>query len=383
MPDFQLSSDQVNLRTRAHAFARDVMRPLAREHDLTGAWPESVVQAAWREGFIQTAVPKEWGGGGLTAFEEALLAEELAWGCAGMYTTLTANSLAITPILLAGSEAQKRQWLSKLIERPSLAAFALTEPGAGSDVASMTSEAVRKGDHYLLSGTKCFITSGDHADFLVVFARTSEAKGPRSLSSFIVDRDAPGIRVSEPLEKMGHRASSQVEICFEQVEVPSCNRLGIEGSGFALAMATLDTTRASVAAGAVGLARAALELALEHAQTRVQFGKPIIANQAISFTLADLSTRIEASRLLAWRAAWMTDQGQRNAMQSAMAKTMATDTAMEAASQTVQILGGVGYSRESLAEKFFRDAKLMQIYEGTNQIQRLVIARELRLEERL
>jgi acyl-CoA dehydrogenase len=382
LPDFQLSSDQVKLRTRAHAFARDVVRPLSRQHDLSGDWPESVVQAAWREGFIQTAVPRELGGGGFTAFEETLLAEELAWGCAGMYTTLTANTLAVTPILLAGSDAQKRQWLSRLIEGPGLAAFALTEPGAGSDVSALACTAERRGDVYLLNGIKCFITSGDHADFYVVFVRTGTGKGAHGLSALLVDRGTPGLFIGEPLEKMGHRASSQVELRFENAEVPVAHLLGSEGSGFAIAMGTLDMTRASVAAGAVGLARASFELAMDHAKSRVQFGKPIIVNQAISFTLADIATRIEASRLLAWQAAWMADAGQRNAMQSAMAKTFATDTAMEAASQAVQILGGLGYSRESLAEKFFRDAKLMQIYEGTNQIQRLVIAREIRQESR-
>ncbi|HWQ10759.1 MAG TPA: acyl-CoA dehydrogenase family protein, partial [Holophaga sp.] len=263
------------------------------------------------------------------------------------------------------------------LEAPRLAAFALTEPGAGSDVGAIACRATLRSGVYRLEGTKCYVTGGAYADHFTVFARTDPDKGARGLSAFLVARDTPGLRIGASLDKVGHRASNQVVLHFEGVEVPAEDRLGPEGMGFALAMKTLDQTRAVVAAGGVGLARAAYELALEHAKTRVQFGQPIIANQAVSFLLADLATKIEAARLLTWMAAWMTDQGQRNSKHSAMAKTYATDTAMEAATAAVQVLGGQGYSRESLAEKFFRDAKLMQIYEGTNQIQRLVIAKEI------
>ncbi|HNX95451.1 MAG TPA: acyl-CoA dehydrogenase family protein [Holophaga sp.] len=382
MPDFSLSSEQTAFQAHARRFAQEVVRPASRHHDETGAWPEAIIQAAWREGFLQSAVPREWGGPGRGAFDEVLLAEELAWGCAGMYTTLSANSLACAPIRVAGSETQQKQWLRRLLDAPRLAAFALTEPGAGSDAGALACRAERRGDVYLLNGTKCFITGGDHADFFTVFAKTDPAKGARGLSAFIVSADSPGIEIGPAMDKLGHRASSQVEIHFRDVEIPAEQRIGAEGGGFAIAMRTLDLTRASVAAGAVGLARAAYELALDYAATRVQFGQPIISNQGVSFMLADMATRIEASRLLAWQAAWTADQGARNAKLSAMAKTFATDTAMEAASNAVQILGGLGYSRDSLAEKFFRDAKLMQIYEGTNQIQRLVISKEIQQERR-
>ena len=377
MLDLTLTPDQLQLQERAHAFAADVIRPVSRHYDTTAEWPEPIFRLAWEQGFLQAAVPKELGGPGHSQMDEVIVNEEIAWGCAGMYTAISANTLATAPLLIAGSPEQKRFWLTRLLEAPRLAAFALTEPEAGSDVGAIACTAVPRGGAYLLNGTKCYVTGGAYADYITVFAKTDPAKGPRGLSALVVPRGTPGLRIGKTLDKLGHRASNQVTLHFENAEVPRENRLGPEGMGFALAMKTLDQTRAVVAAGGVGLARAAYELALEHARTRVQFGQPIFANQAVSFLLADLATRIEASRLLTWQAAWLTDKGLRNSKQSAMAKTYATDTAMEVTTQAVQILGGLGYSRECLAEKFFRDAKLMQIYEGTNQIQRLVIAKEI------
>ncbi len=377
MLDLTLSPDQLTLQERAHAFAETVIRPVSRHHDTTGEWPEAVVRQAWEQGFLQAAVPKELGGPGHSQMDEVVVNEEIAWGCAGMYTTISANTLATAPLHIAGSPEQRKRWLTRLLEAPRVAAFALSEPEAGSDAGAVTCTAVRRGDVYLLNGTKCYVTGGAYADYYTVFAKTDPGKGARGLSTFVLARDTPGLRIGKAMDKVGHRASNQVLLHFEDAEVPSANLLGAEGAGFGIAMKTLDQTRAVVAAGGVGLARAAYELALEHAKTRVQFGQPIFANQAVSFVLTDLATHIEASRLLTWQAAWMTDQGMRNSKQSAMAKAFATDTAMEAALQAVQILGGHGYSRDSLAEKFFRDAKLMQIYEGTNQIQRLVIAKEI------
>lgn len=377
MLDLTLSPDQLALQARAHAFAVEVIRPVARHHDTTGEWPEQVIRRAWEQGFLQASVPKELGGPGHSQVDEVVVNEEIAWGCAGMYTTISANTLATAPLHIAGSPEQKRRWMMRLLEAPRVAAFALSEPEAGSDAGAITCTAERHGDVYLLNGTKCFVTGGAYADHYTVFAKTDPAKGARGLSALVVARETPGLRIGKAMDKLGHRASNQVLLHFEDAEVPAENLLGVEGAGFGIAMKTLDQTRAVVAAGGVGLARAAYELALDHARTRVQFGQPIFANQSVSFTLADLATRIEASRLLTWQAAWMTDHGLRNSKQSAMAKAYATDTAMEAALQAVQILGGLGYSRESWAEKFFRDAKLMQIYEGTNQIQRLVIAKEI------
>jgi acyl-CoA dehydrogenase len=377
MLDLTLTPDQLKLQERAHAFAEDVIRPVSRHYDTTAEWPEAVFRQAWEQGFLQASVPKDLGGPGHSQMDEVVVNEEIAWGCAGMYTAISANTLATAPLHIAGNPEQRKFWMSRLLEAPRLAAFALTEPEAGSDVGSITCTATRRGDVYLLNGTKCYVTGGAYADYYTVFAKTDPDKGARGLSALIVARATPGVRIGKTMDKLGHRASNQVFLHFEDVEVPVANRLGAEGSGFALAMKTLDQTRAVVAAGGVGLARAAYELALEHAKTRIQFGQPIFANQAVSFLLADLATRIEASRLLTWQAAWMADLGLRNSKQSAMAKTFATDTAMEVATHAIQILGGQGYSRECLAEKFFRDAKLMQIYEGTNQIQRLVIAKEI------
>jgi acyl-CoA dehydrogenase len=377
MLDLTLTPDQLHLQGRAHAFAEQVIRPVSRHYDTTAEWPEPIFRQAWEQGFLQAAVPKELGGPGHSQVDEVVVNEEIAWGCAGMYTAISANTLATAPLLIAGSAEQKRRWLTRLLEAPRLAAFALTEPEAGSDAGAIACTALVQGSAYLLNGTKCYVTGGAYADYYTVFAKTDPAKGARGLSALVVPRESPGLRIGASLDKLGHRASNQATLHLENVEVPVANRLGPEGMGFAIAMKTLDQTRAVVAAGAVGLARAAYELALDHARTRVQFGQPIFANQGVSFLLADLATRIEAARLLTWQAAWMTDQGLRNSKHTAMAKTFATDTAMEVTTQAVQILGGLGYSRECLAEKFFRDAKLMQIYEGTNQIQRLVIAKEI------
>ena len=377
MLDFSLSPELLALQAKAHDFALNVMRPVARYYDDTAEWATPVYEKAWKEGYLQALVPTEYGGPGKNQIEEAIVCEELAWGCAGLYTSIMANGLAITPILTAGSDEQKKKWLSKLVEEPLFAAFSLSEPEAGSDAGSMTCHAELKGGKYIINGTKCYCTNGGHADFYTLFASTNPDKGARGTSCIIVPKDTPGLRVGKAMDKMGQRASNQVHLHYENAEVPAENILGKEGMGFIIAMKTLDQTRAAVAAGGVGVARAAFEMALEYAKTRNQFGKPIIANQAISFMLADMAKKIEASRLLTWQAAWMTDNKIKNSKQSAIAKTFATDTAMEVTTDAVQILGGNGYSKDYLVEKCMRDAKLLQIYEGTNQIQRLVIAKEI------
>lgn len=377
MLNFALSPELLALQAKAHDFALNVMRPVARHYDDTAEWATPVYNKAWDEGYLQALVPKEYGGPGKNQVEEAIVCEELAWGCAGLYTSIMANGLAITPILVAGSDEQKKKWLTKLTEQPIFAAFSLSEPDAGSDAGGMTCRAELKGDKYIINGTKCYCTNGGHADFYTLFASTNPDKGARGTSCIIVPKDTPGLRIGKAMDKMGQRASNQVHLHYENAEVPAENILGKEGMGFIIAMKTLDQTRAAVAAGGVGVARAAFEIALEYAKTRNQFGKPIIANQAISFMLADMSKKIEASRLLTWQAAWMTDNKIKNSRQSAIAKTFATDTAMEVTTDAVQILGGNGYSRDYLVEKCMRDAKLLQIYEGTNQIQRLVIAKEI------
>ncbi len=377
MLDFSLSPELLALQEKAHEFALNVIRPVARYYDNTGEWATPVYNKAWDEGYLQALVPKEYGGPGKNQIEEAIVCEEMAWGCGGLYTSIMANGLAMTPILIAGSDEQKKKWLTRLTEQPIFAAFSLSEPDAGSDAGGMTCRAELRGDKYIINGTKCYCTNGGHADFYTLFASTNPDKGARGTSCIVVPRDTPGLRVGKAMDKMGQRASNQVEVHYENAEVPAENILGREGMGFIIAMKTLDQTRAAVAAGGVGVARAAFEIALEYAKTRVQFGKPIIANQAISFMLADMAKKIEASRLLTWQAAWMTDNKIKNSKQSAIAKTFATDTAMEVTTDAVQILGGNGYSKDYLVEKCMRDAKLLQIYEGTNQIQRLVIAKEI------
>ena len=377
MLNFGLSPELLALKQQAHDFAVNVIRPVARYYDDTGEWATPVYQKAWDEHYLQALVPKEFGGPGKCQIEEAIVCEEMAWGCGGLYTSIMANGLAITPILVAGSDEQKKKWLGRLVEAPLFAAFSLSEPNAGSDAGSLTCRAERKGDKYIINGTKCYCTNGGYADFYTLFASTNPDKGARGTSCIVVPRDTPGLRVGKAMDKMGQRASNQVEVHYENAEVPAENLLGKEGMGFIIAMKTLDQTRAAVAAGGVGVARAAYEIALDYAKTRIQFGQPIFANQAISFMLADMAKKIEASRLLTWQAAWMTDNGIKNSKQSAIAKTFATDSAMEITTDAVQILGGNGYSRDYLVEKCMRDAKLLQIYEGTNQIQRLVIAKEI------
>lgn len=377
MLDFSLTPEQRSLQTKAHAFAEEVIRPVSRHYDATGDWAEPVFLKAWEQGLLQTCVPKEWGGPGLSHLEEAIFFEEIGWGCAGFFTSLSCNGLATMPLRLAGTGEQQLHWFPRLLEAPRFAAFALSEPTAGSDVGAIACTAIKRWNAYVLNGTKCYCTCGDVADFVIVFANVDPSKGARGITAFIVPQSTPGMKIGKLMDKMGQRASRQVELHFEDAVVPEENRLGAEGTGFTLAMATLDRTRATVAAGAVGLARAAFELALEFAKVRVQFGSPIINHQAVGFLLADMAKKIEAARLLTWQAAWMADSRMKNSKQSAMAKTFATDTAMEVTTDAIQILGGHGYSKEFLAEKFFRDAKLMQIYEGTNQIQRMVIAKEL------
>jgi acyl-CoA dehydrogenase len=282
-------------------------------------------------------------------------------------------------VIIAGTEEQKRTWLPPLVEEPLLTSFALTEPNAGSDVSGIQTTAVRDGDGYVLNGSKMFITNAGYAAWFTVFASTDKSKGHRGLTAFIVPADADGVVVDKHLDKMGQRATDTSALSFTDVYVPAANRLGEEGEGFKIAMKTLDFTRPGTAIGAVGVARAAFEYAAEYSKERVQFGMPIAMNQGVNFLIADMATKIEAARLLCWQAAWMTDSGMRATLQSSYAKRFAADICMEVTTDAVQVFGGYGYMKEYPVEKLMRDAKLYQIYEGTSQIQRLVIARELLL----
>jgi acyl-CoA dehydrogenase len=324
-------------------------------------------------------VPTEYGGLGLSAFDGMLVGEELYWGCSGIGTSITANGLGASPVILFGSPEQKTRWLPPLIERPLLCSFGLSEPGAGSDVAALRSTAVCDGDEYVLNGSKTFITNAGYAEWAVVFAKTDPAAGRRGMSAFVVEMATPGVTIEKHLEKMGQRATDTSAFALNDVRVPVENRLGEEGDGFKIAMATLDFTRPGTAIGAVGVAQAAYDHALEYAKERVTFDLPIAMHQAVGFMVADMATEIQASRLLCWQAAWMLDNGmgREATLYSSFAKRFAADTAMKVTTDAVQVFGGYGYIKEYPVEKLMRDAKLFQIYEGTSQIQRLVIAREI------
>jgi len=374
---FALTDEQRSLRELAREFADGEIRPKAAEYDEHSTHPADVIAKAHELGLMNVHVPEEYGGLGLPCFDGMLIGEELYRGCAGIGTSIVANGLGAGPVILFGSDEQKRQWLPPLVDEPILCSFGLSEPGAGSDVASLKTTAVRRGNEYVLNGSKTFITNAGHAVWTVVFAKTDPAKGHKGISAFVVPMDAPGVTVEKHLDKMGQRSTDTSAFSLQDVVVPADNLLGEEGQGFRIAMTTLDFTRPGTAAGAVGVAQAAFELAVEYAKERVTFDMPIAMHQGVNFMIADMATEIEAARLLVWQAAWLIDQGTRATLQSSHAKRFAADVAMKVATDAVQVFGGYGYIKEYPVEKLMRDAKLFQIYEGTSQIQRLVIAKEL------
>ena len=331
---------------------------------------------------MNTHVPEEYGGVGLSHLDGALIEEELAWGCSGIQTSLGANGLASAPVTIAGSDEVKKEFFGDLTESPKLASFCLTEPGAGSDVSGMRTRAVKKGDKYVINGSKCFITNGQYADWYTVYAKTDPEAGHRGISAFLVPRDDT-IVIDKKEDKMGQRASNTATVTFNDTEIDAKYLLGEENKGFKVAMQTLDFTRPGVAAMAVGIGRAAFEFACDYSKERVQFGVPIAMHQAIQFMLADMGTKLHAARLMTWNAAVLLDQGKRNTLESSHAKRFAADSAMEIATDAVQVYGGYGFIKEYPVEKLMRDAKIMQLYEGTSQIQRLVIARETLLPRRV
>ncbi len=381
MIDFTLTDEQLAIREMAHEFAEQEMRPVAWEYDRDATWPQEIIDKAWELGLMNSHLPEEYGGAGLGFLDGAIIEEELSWGCSGIATTLTCNGLAVTPVALAGSEEIKKEYLGRLAEAPLLASFCLTEPDAGSDVSGMKTTATRHGDKWVINGSKCFITNGEYADWYTVFAKTDRDAGHRGISCFVVPRDA-GVIVDKHEDKMGQRASNTATITFPEIEIPLDHLIGEENHGFKLSMATLDRTRPGVAAMATGVARAAWEMAADYAKQRVQFGVPIAMHQGIQFMLADMATKVHLSRLATYNAAVLLDQGKRNTLESSHAKRFAADSAMEIAVDAVQIFGGYGFIKEYKVEKFMRDAKILQLYEGTAQIQRMVIARETLLPRR-
>jgi acyl-CoA dehydrogenase len=376
---FAPTDEQKALRELARQFAAKEIRPKVAEYDEKMQHPADVIAKAHDLGLMNLHVPEEFGGLGLSCFDGLLVGEELYWGCSGIGTSITANGLGAGPVIIAGSDEQKAKWLTPLLEEPILCSFGLSEPGAGSDVASLKTTAVREGDEYVINGSKTFITNAGYAAWTVVFAKTDPKGGGKGMSAFVVPMDAPGVTIEQHLDKMGQRATDTSAFALHDVRVPVENRLGEEGDGFKIAMATLDFTRPGTAIGAVGVAQAAYEHAVEYAMERVTFDVPIAMHQGVNFLIADMATEIEASRLLCWQAAWMLDHGygRKATLYSSFAKRFSADTAMKVTTDAVQVFGGYGYIKEYPVEKLMRDAKLFQIYEGTSQIQRLVIAKEI------
>jgi acyl-CoA dehydrogenase len=377
MIGFDLTPEQKAIQEKARGFAREIILPAAAKHDREADFPLDIMQKAYAEGYLTPLVPKKYGGGGWGILDTCLLSEELASGDMGIFVSIFVSTLALYPIISFGTEDQKERFLRPFCSKYTLASYCLSEPAAGSDPSSMETTATPDGNAYLLNGTKMWITNGGYADLFVVFANTDRQKKHQGIISLIVPASSSGIRRGGPIDKMGQRASNTTALTFQNVRVGKENLLGGEKEGFKKAMAALDITRPMIGAGAVGLARSAMELATQYAQKRIQFGVPISHHQAIQFILADMTIGIDAARLLVWRAACLADQGKRNSAEAAVAKAFAADVAMRVTTDAVQVYGGMGYTKYHPVEKLMRDAKVIQIYEGSAQIMRRIIARSM------
>lgn len=377
MIDFSLSDEQKQLRELAKEFTQNEIVPVAAELDKKSEFPMEVCRKAWELGLMNVQVPEEYGGAGLGVFEDCLIAEEFGVGCTGIGTSMMSNMLAEGPLLVAGTEEQKKKYLGQMIEEFAFSSYAVTEPDAGSDVAGIKTQAKKVGSDYVINGQKMWITNAAQAKWFFLLAYTDPDAGYKGMTAFIVPADTEGVSVGKHEEKMGQRASDTRGVTFEDVRVSEANRLGKEGDGWKIAMGAFDHSRPVVAAAAVGLARGAMEHSVRYATERTTFGVPIAKHQSVSFMIADMAMEVEAARLLVWKSAWKTDNGERNTLEAAYAKAYAADMAMKVATDAVQVFGGYGYSTEYPVEKMMRDAKIFQIYEGTSQIQRVIIAREL------
>lgn len=376
--NYFLTEDQIMIKDMAKQIAQEKIRPVAAELDEKEEFPYELMKTLAKSDLFGVYIPQEYGGLGAGCFELCLIVEELSKVCGGVATTYSASALGTFPILLFGSDAQKEKFLPDLASGKKLAAFGLTEANAGSDASGIQTTAVLNGDYYILNGTKQWITNGGEAEIYVVIVVTDKAKGPRGVSAIIVEKGTPGFSFGKKEKKMGIRSSATTELIFQDCPVPKENLLSKEGLGFIVAMKTLDKSRPGVAAQAIGIAQGALDLAVKYAKERVQFGQPISSFQGIQFMLADMATQIEAARALTYAVAKMIDADEKNVSKaSAMSKLFASDVAMKVTTDVVQIFGGYGYMREYPVEKMMRDAKITQIYEGTNQIQRQIIALEL------
>jgi acyl-CoA dehydrogenase len=369
---------QEMLRELAREFAIEEVRPNAEHWDNESIYPKEAIMKAHEMGLLNLHIPEEYGGPGLGCMEEAIVNEELAWGDPGFATAAYATALACAPIITGATEAQKQKWLGKVAKEGALASYAVTEPGAGSDVAACKTTAIRDGDDYIINGEKMWITGAGYSDFFFVLAKTDPDAGYKGMSGFIVEKDTEGFSLGKKETNMGQRCSDTRSIIFDNVRVPADQLIGeTESGGWMNAMKAFDLSRPNIAAHATGLARASYEHALQYSNERTTFGKPLHKHQSIQFMLADMKTKIEASRMLTWKSASESDSGIRNTESAAHAKRFAADTAMEVSTDAVQIFGGYGYSEEYPVARLMRGAKVMQIYEGSSQVQKMIIGREI------
>lgn len=374
----ELNEQQKMIQKMVREFAEKEIAPVAADLDKTGEYPTKILQKMAKLGLLGIIIPTEYGGAGLDVISYATVIEEISKECAstGVITSVH-NSLVAYPIMKYGNDEQKKKYLPILAKGEKIGAFAGTEPNAGSDLGAMQTKAELKGNNYIINGDKTFITSGDKAGIFIVFAVTDKEAGSKGISAFIVESSTPGFKVGSLFDKMGINANHVTELIFENMKVPKENLLGKEGDGFKIALSTLDGGRIGIAAQAVGIAQAALDESVEYSMQRQQFGRPIAKFQAIQWMIADMATRIEAARYLLYNAAFTKDKGKRFSKEAAMAKLFASETAMDCVIKAVQIHGGYGYTKEYKVERLFRDAKITEIYEGTSEVQKMVIAGSL------
>ncbi len=375
--DPSYSEEQQALAQTARDFTKGEITPVAGEYDQSGEFPRAILEHAWRTGLMNVEVPEEYGGLGGNCLDHCLVLEEVAYGCVGIETSLAGNMLGAMPLLIAGTEEQKKKYLGRLCDEPIFAAYCCSEPDAGSDVANLSTKVEKHGDDYVLNGQKRWITNGGVASWYTVLATFDKSKRHSGIACFVIDADTPGVKTGRKEDKMGQRASNTTDVIFEDVKVPKSALIGPENGGFKIAMKTFDRSRPWIAAGAAGVIRRALEESRTYALERKTFGVPIAQHQAIQFLLAEMAIAYENTRMLCHKAAWSVDQGKLDSVVSSYAKAYGADAAMRATTDAVQIFGGYGYTKEYPVEKLMRDAKLLQIYEGTSQIQRIVIARNL------
>jgi acyl-CoA dehydrogenase len=391
---FTLTDEQKAFQEAARQFAMDIIIPAAAEHDRTMKFPHEIFNKAWEQGFVNAHIPEEYGGLGLHSIEGCVIAEELAYGCSGMGTAVEANTLAQMPLILAATDAIKKKYLGRMTEAPLKCAYCVSEPGAGSDVAGINTRAVKKGNDYVINGSKLWITNGGVARddgnreggggwYFVLAVTDPDAKVGQKMTGFVVDANTPGISVGDKLVNMGQRCSDTRPIFFDNVVVPAENVVGAVGAGFKVAMGAFDNTRPPVAAGAIGVSRRAMDEAMNYSRERETMGTPIFNHQVIAFMLADMATGIEAGRLLTLKSAYEIDQGRSNTMYASMAKVFAAEHCSKVVNDAVQIFGGAGYNTEYPVEKLMRDAKIYQLYEGTSQIQKLIVSRHMAARDNL